>query len=471
MSAARPSRRQRPPSAVIAVLAASGICSSLTQTLLIPIIGDLPRLLDSSAADASWAITATLLAGAVANPIMGRIGDTYGKRRVLMLLLGLLFVGSVTCALSTSLGPMLIGRTLQGISSAAVPLGMAILRETVPIERIFGAMALISATMGIGSAVGLPLAAVTAQVTDWHVLFWLSAVLALILLVSVKLVIPETGNGEIARFDVTGTIVLAASLLLLLIPLSKLTDWGWSSPVVWALLSAAAIVGAGWAASQLKTAHPLIDLRLLRRRTMLFTNIASLLSGFAMFASFFVVPQVLQMPDGAGFGFGLDLSVAGIALMPAGIAMLLIAPVAGRLTRRSGPRFTLVLGMLVVAAGYGIYAVSLNILLLFLSGSLIIGVGIGLSFGAVPALIMSSVPARHGGVANGVNALVRSIGSSLGTAVTAAALLTATITIDGAGYPSEQAFRLAILIGAAGALVSALVASFAQSGASPETTL
>lgn len=447
---------------IIAVLAASGVSASLTQTLLIPIIGDLPRLLNASPSNASWAITATLLTAAVSNPIVGRLGDAYGKRRMLILLLFALFIGSVICALTTSLWPMLIGRSLQGVASAAVPLGMAILRDALSYERVFGGMAVVSATMGIGSAVGLPLAAFIARVADWHLLFWISAILALSLIVAVMLVIPKSVQGVATAFDGIGAFGLATVLILLLIPLSKGTEWGWGSPLVWGQLSVAVVVGAGWSYTQMRRTDPLVDLRLMRSRSLFFTNAASLLMGFALFSSMLVIPQVLQIPSSAGFGFGLDLAVAGFALMPAGVAMLFVAPLGGRLTQRAGARPTLVLGLIIVAAGYGVYAVSLNLLPALLSGSLIIGMGMGFAFAAVPALIMNSVPSSHGGVANGVNALIASIGSSIGSAIIAAVLLTSSVSVGGIIFPSAEAFRLAVFLGGGSALVAAALASLAR---------
>lgn len=112
-------------STIVAVLALSGIVVSLMQTLIIPLIPQLPTLLGASPSDATWAITATLLAGAVATPVMGRLGDMYGKRRMLLLSLVLLVAGSAVAALSDTLTPLVVGRALQGLAAGVIPLGSA----------------------------------------------------------------------------------------------------------------------------------------------------------------------------------------------------------------------------------------------------------------------------------------------------------------------------------------------------------
>lgn len=164
---------------LVAALAGAGISVSLMQTLVIPLIPQLPTLLSTSPANASWAITATLLTGAVATPVLGRLGDMYGPKRILIVCAALLVAGSVVAATTTSLIPLIIGRALQGFGAPVIPLGISVLRASLPAERVGAAMGMMSASLGVGGALGLPLSAVIAQHFDWHALFWCAAALGL----------------------------------------------------------------------------------------------------------------------------------------------------------------------------------------------------------------------------------------------------------------------------------------------------
>jgi MFS family permease len=225
---------------VVSVLAFAGVVVALMQTLVIPLIPELPKLLGADASDATWAITATLLAGAVATPVVGRLGDMYGKRRMLLISLGLLVAGSAVGGLSNSLAPMVVGRTLQGLAAGVIPLGISIMRDVVPAERLGSATALMSASLGVGGALGLPAAALLAERTDWHILFWTSAVLGVLATVLVRTLVPESGVRTGGRFDLVGATGLSIALVCLLLAISKGEDWGWTSGVTVGLFGASA---------------------------------------------------------------------------------------------------------------------------------------------------------------------------------------------------------------------------------------
>jgi MFS family permease len=290
---ARPAEAPEAPrtNVVVAVLAFSGIVVSLMQTLLVPLIPALPRLLNASPSDTAWVVTATLLAGAVATPVMGRLGDMYGKRRMLLVSLAILVTGSVVCALSDSLTPMVVGRALQGLAAGVIALGISIMRDELPAERLSGATALMSASLGVGGALGLPAAALLAEQTDWHVLFWVSAALGAVAALLVVGLVPESAVRSGGRFDVLGAIGLSAALLCLLLPISKGADWSWGSPLTIGLFGAAVVVLAAWGWWELRIRQPLVDLRTTARRQVLLTNAASAVFGFAMFAMSLVLPR------------------------------------------------------------------------------------------------------------------------------------------------------------------------------------
>ncbi|MEV0478751.1 MFS transporter, partial [Streptomyces prunicolor] len=312
--------------AVVWVLALGGITVSLMQTLIIPIVPELPKLLNSSPSDATWAITATLLAGAVANPVVGRLGDMYGKRRMLLLSLVLLIVGSVIGALSDTLVPMIVGRTFQGVSMAVIPLGISIMRDELPPERLGSATALMSASLGVGGALGLPTAAFIAEKADWHVLFWTAAVLGGVVAALVVTLVPESAVRSGGRFDVVGGVGMSIGLVCLLLAISKGADWGWGSGTTTGLFATAVVVLLVWGWWELRTVRPLVDLRTSARRQVLLTNLASVVFGFAMFAMSLAVPQLLQLPTSTGYGLGQTVLAAGLALGPSGLVMMATAP-------------------------------------------------------------------------------------------------------------------------------------------------
>ena len=454
------SRPADSPTRIVAVLAFAGIVVSLMQSLVIPLVPQLPQLLDASATDTTWAITATLLAGAVAVPTVGRLGDMYGKRRMLLVSIVLLVAGSVVGALATSLVPMIVARTLQGLAAGVIPLGISIMRDELPAERLGGATALMSASLGVGGALGLPVAALIADNADWHVLFWAAAILGAVALALVLTLVPESTVRTGGRFDIVGAVGISAGLIMLLLAVSKGADWGWTSPLTLGLGLGAVVVFVAWGAFELRTAGPLVDLRTLVRRQVILTNVASLLFGFAMFAMSLVFPQVVQLPTETGYGLGQSLLVVGLVMAPSGLVMMAVAPVSARISATAGPKWSLMLGALLVAAGYGIGIIVLDEIWQLVVISVVVGAGIGIAYGAMPSLVMGAVAASETASANSLNTLMRSIGTSLSSAVAGVVLAQLTLDLGGVAVPSEDAFKLVMGVGAAAAAAALLVAAF-----------
>ncbi|ATY97231.1 MFS transporter [Streptomyces bacillaris] len=451
------------PGAIVAILAFAGIVAALTQTLVVPLIAQLPVLFDTSASNASWVITATLLAAAVSTPVAGRLGDMYGKRRMLLVSLVPLVLGSAVCALSSSVVPMITGRGLQGLGMGVVPLGISLLRDVVPAEKLGPSIAIMSASMGVGGALGLPFAAAVAENTSWRVLFWVVAVLALAVGALIAALVPadRPATAAAGRFDLPGAIGLGAALIALLLAVSKGADWGWSSATTLTLFAAALVLLPAWARWELRLRDPLVDLRVTVRPQVLMTNTASVLVGFAMYAQSLVVPQLLQLPEATGYGLGRSMLAMGLWMAPAGLMMMVMSPLGARLSAAKGPKVTLAVGSLLIAAGYGLSVPLIG------SGSpwslllvtLVCNSGVGFAYGAMPALIMSAVPASETASANSFNALMRSIGTSFAAAVIGVVLARMTTDFGGFPLPSENGFRTAMLIGCGVGLAAAVVAA------------
>ncbi|GHD23219.1 MFS transporter [Nocardiopsis kunsanensis] len=455
------------PGLIIAILAFSGIVVSLMQTLIVPLVPQLPTLLDSTADRTAWIVTATLLAGGVATPVMGRLGDMYGKRRMLLVSLGMLVAGSVLGALSNTVGPMIVARVLQGLAAGVIPLGISVMRDTVPAERLASATATMSASLGVGGALGLPAAALLAERADWHLLFWISAGLGALALCLVLTVVPESTVRTGGRFDLVGALGLSVALLCLLLAISQGAAWGWSSGLTLGLFATAAVALVLWGLWETRVDRPLVDLRTTVRRQVLLTNTASVAFGFAMFAMSLVLPQLLQSPTETGYGLGRGMFVVGLVMAPSGLVMMAMAPISARISRARGPRTTLMLGAIVVASGYGITAVFMSSIWHLVLASSIIGAGIGLAYGAMPTLIMDAVPASQTGSANSLNTLMRSIGTSVSSALTGVVLAHMTVSVGGASVPSQEGFQLVLGVAAGAAIVALLIGLFLPKRRSP----
>ncbi|MEV3981422.1 MFS transporter [Nonomuraea sp. NPDC049758] len=449
------------PGGIVSVMAVAGIVASLMQTLVVPLIGELPRLLHSTASDASWVITATLLAGAVATPVTGRLGDLYGKRRMMLVCTAPLIAGSVICSLAGSLAPMIVGRGLQGMGMGLIPLGISALRDLLPPDRLGPSIALMSSSMGIGGALGLPVSAAVAEYASWRVLFGGSAVLSVLIAVLIRVLVPPTPPlpraGAAGRLDVPGALGLGAGLVCLLLGVSKGADWGWASGTTLGLLGAAALVLPAWALWELRAAEPLVDLRVTARRQVLLTNLASIMVGFSMYAQALIVMQILQLPAATGYGLGQSMLAAGLWMAPSGLMMMVVSPLGARLSAARGPKVTLIAGSLVMALGYGSSMGLLGSAWGMLVVTCVCSLGVGLAYGAMPALIMGAVPRSETAAANSFNTLMRSIGTTVSAAVVGVILSQLTIRLGTHTLPSEAGFRTGMLVGCGAALAAAAV--------------
>ena len=455
-----PGARRRRTGAIVAVLALCGTAVALQQTMVVPLLPEFPAILGVSADDASWLVTATLLTSAVATPVMSRLADMLGKRLMMLVCMVAMTVGSVVAALSATFALVIVGRAFQGFAAALIPSGISIMRDELPRERVSSAVALMSATLGIGGALGLPLAGVVSESLGWHANFWLSAIVGVLLLVAIMLIVPESRVRTGGSFDYVGAVLLSIALTGLLLVVSKGTAWGWSGQPVIVLILIAVGALCAWVPYELRVGQPLVDLRTSGRRPVLLTNIASVLLGFAMFANLLLTTQELQIPALTGYGFGLPVITAGLLMVPSGLAMVVFAPVSGALINRFGGRPTLITGGLVMAVAYVARVYLSGNLPAVVVGSTLVGIGTAIAYAAMPTLIMASVPITETASANGLNTLLRAIGTSTSSAAVAAILGAVTITVGSLTAPSFQAFEYVFWMAAGAALVACAVAWF-----------
>ncbi|MEV0490681.1 MFS transporter [Streptomyces atratus] len=456
-------RGRRAGGGVVPVLAFAGITVAVMQTLLVPVIKDLPALLHTDPSNATWVMTATLLAGAVATPIMGRLGDLHGKRRMLLASLAVMVIGSLVCALTDELVVMIVGRALQGFAMGAIPLGIGIMRDELPREKLGSAMALMSSSIGVGGGLALPGAALVAQQADWHTLFFGAAGLGVLSMTLTVLVVPETSLRAPGRFDLPGALGLSLGLVCLLLPITKGSDWGWTSGTTLGLIALSLLILALWGLFELRSPAPLVDLRTSARREVLLTNLASVMVGVAFYAVSLVLPQLLQLPTATGYGLGQSMVVAGLCVAPLGLTMMFVAPLYARLSARRGPKVSLMLGMLIIAIGYGAGLGLMSAAWQTVVIAVVLGAGIGLAYSSLPALIIGAVDPSETGAANGLNTLMRSIGTSVSSAVIGMVLANTSVRMGPVSLPSMEGFRTSFMIATGAVVIGLVLAAFLPS--------
>ena len=453
-------KEERSAALVLTALAIAGLVVSVMQTLALPLLPEFMRAFHTSVSAVTWVFTATLLAGAVATPLLSRFGDMYGKKKMILIAMALLVAGSVVCAVSGSLAVLVAGRALQGVSSAMIPLAIGVIRDTFPRERITTAIGIVSATLGVGGGLGMLVTGIIAEhTTSYRPVFWISAVLGAIGLILITMLAPAGGRRAAGRPDLAGAVLLAAWLVCLLLAISEGPSWGWGTTGTIGLFAAAVAGCALWVVLELRIREPLVRLTLLVGPKSLSANLASMLLGFAMFAAFTLFTNLVQTPR-AQFGYGLSGSVldVGLYLLPATVGMLIFSALAGRFERKLGAAYTLAIGSLFVAASLVWLAVSNSHVYDVVASSALQGVGFGIGYAALGTLAVQHVPMDSTAIASGVNSLVRTTGGSIGAAVVASVL--ASDIIHGTIVPTLHAYVISYAILAVGGVLAAAAAAW-----------
>ncbi|MGH3656345.1 MAG: MFS transporter, partial [Micromonosporaceae bacterium] len=453
-----PDRPRTPRSAVvIGTLALTGTVVSLQQTLVLPLLADFPRLLHTSVDTASWLVTATLLTGAVSIPTMSRLADMFGKKRMMMVALAVMVLGSLVGAVSDAVGFVLTARAMQGVGMALIPIGIAIMRDELPRERVPLGVTLMSATLAVGAGIGLPLSGLIAEHLNWHSIFWVTGVAGALLLVLVHKVLTESPVRTRGAFDYQGAILLSIALTAVMLALSKGAQWGWTSQITLGLAGLGIALLAAWAPLELRARNPLVDVRVATRPGVLLVNLTSLLTGFAMFVNMLTTTLALQAPPSAGYGLGLDVLRTGLWMAPIALTFGALAPVSATAIRRFGPQVTLLTGALVMSGAYLARVYLNHELWQVLGGAMLVAAGISMTYAAMPTLIMRSVPVTETASANGLNTLLRSIGTSAASATVAAVTTMSVVRVGDDVFPSADGLLALFWVAGAASLISALL--------------
>ena len=422
------------------------------QSLVVPALPDIQRSLHTSETGVGWLLTAYLLSASVATPIIGRLGDMYGKERALVVVLVILAAGILLSAVSSSIGLMIAGRVIQGAGGGIFPLAFGIIRDEFPRDRVSHGIGLMSSLLGVGGGLGVVLAGPIVQNLNYHWLFWLPLGITILVTVATALWVPESPVKAPGRVNWLAAALLSAGLVMVLIAVSQTTSWGWGSVKTIGLIAAGLVVLLLWTATELRSEVPLVDMAMMRIHGVWTTNVVAFLVGVGMYSSFILLPQFVQEPKSTGYGFGVSVVASGLVLLPSTVMLVLVGQFTGRIERRVGSKTGLLGGAAFAAAAFVLLLLARSHQWEVYIASALLGTGIGLAFGALANLIVENVRSDQTGVATGMNTVMRTIGGALGGQI-AATLLAGHL--GSGGQPTSHAYGLAFAM-CAGALIVSL---------------
>jgi MFS family permease len=445
------------------VLALGGLSYALLQSLVAPALPDIQHALHTSEGSVSWVLTSYLLSASVATPLIGRLGDIYGKEHVLLIVLALLSFGTLVSALSTSLALMLVGRTIQGAAGGIFPLAFGIIRDEFPRAKVAEAIGLMSALLGVGGGAGVVLAGPIVGRLSFHYLFWLPLVPIVVATVATRLFVPESPVKVPGRISWLSVALMSLGLIAVLLAVTEATTWHWLSAKTLGLIVVGIVVLALWVRGESRSAQPLVDMRMMRIRGVWTTNTVAFLVGFGMYSSFILLPQFVEAPSSTGYGFGSSVTAAGLFLLPSTASVLVFGALTGRLERIFGSKPPLLAGGVLMTASFVLLAAGSDSPWEIYVAAGLLGAGIGLSFAAMANLIIENVGPTQTGVATGMNTVMRTLGGAFGGAVTAS-LIAATVGVS--GYATAGGYTAAFGLCAA-ALAVSVVAGLAIPRSTP----
>jgi EmrB/QacA subfamily drug resistance transporter len=438
----------KPAAPVLGALMLSALAFALLQTMVAPAIPHFAAEYDTTPATATWVLTGFLLSASVCTPLAGKLGDLFGKARVLTAVLVLFSAGAVICALAPSIEVLIAGRVLAGTAGGVFPLAFGIINDELPGEKRSVAIGLMSAMFGIGGGIGMPLAGVIIDELHLSLLFWLG-LMALPAAAAVWRYVPPSPKRERTSIDWAGAALLSAGLATILFAISRANAWGWGSPEFLVAMASGITILALFVRLELRSDQPLVDIAVMRHRPVLATNATGFLIGVAMFGSFILIPQFAQTPEASGYGFGMTTTQAGLLMLPSAVTMLFAGPLGGALGNRIGFRATLMLGTVLAGLSFLLLGVAHGGAWEFVVAGVLMGAGISLSFASMANLIVASVDPREVGIATGINTVTRTVGGAFGSALVAALL--AAETIPGTPFPSEAAYTEGFVLSGIGA--------------------
>lgn len=446
---------------LLPVLIYAALSTSIVSSLGMLLVPSISRAFDVPLSSAQWMLTVNLLVGAVTTPVMGRLSDGPHKKALLLTALGIILVGSVIASVAPNFSVFLLGRALQGLTYGIVPMTIALARRYLPQDRVKRGISSLSVTVATGIGIGYPLTGIIAGETSYRFAFWFASLFVITAIVVVAVAVPKGPDAAAPRmhFDTAGAITLGLGLGALLLAVSEGPNWGWASLGFITAISGAAVLLAIWVVIELRSPHPLINLRVLREPAALLANATALGLGTAMYMGLSIGSLIAQAPTSTGYGIGLPVLWAGFVMFPLSVGSFSANRVVHVVTRRIHVATLLPIGAAVVTVSTAILFFAHDQLWEILLGMLLFGIGIGSSYAAMPGLIARSVAAEELGSAVSFNQVLRTVGGSFGSAVSGAVL---AAHLGSSGQPTETGISLALGIGAIGcaAVLAALLINY-----------
>lgn len=443
-----------PTGGAFAALLLAVLSFSLLQTFAVPALPALRADLNTDATTVSWVISAFLVSSSVGTVILGRLGDIFGRKRLMLTSLAILGIGSLLAALSGSIGVLIAARAIQGLGAGTFALAFGLVREVFPLHRVPVVIGTISAVFGIGFGLGLVLPGPLIDAFGWPSLFWASLILIAVAAAAVVAFIRVPAAPTVGRVDWAGAVLLSVALVALLLAVSQSRVWG-ALPLA-ALVVVSAVAFVVFFVIEARISSPLMNLGILRRRPVAAANVTALIIGFGMYGAFTLVPQLVQTPVSTGYGFGATTTQAGFFLLPMAVTMLFAGPLAGRLGPKHGWTTTLVASCIIGGIGFAFLAIGRDSAWAIATGASIIGIGVGFAFSALANVVVAAVEPHETGEATGVNTILRAIGGAFG-AQTASAIVAGN-TLAETTTPAPGGYTLAFTLSAVALAIAALAA-------------
>ena len=431
------------PRTTIVVLAVGVGAFGLLQSLIVPVLSQVQERFDTDQSTVTWVLTSYLLSAAVATPLLGRIGDAVGKQKMLVVTLSLLAIGSAMAALAPSIEWMIVARVVQGVGGGVLPLAFGIVRDEVSQERSGTAVGLLASLVSAAFGFGIVLAGPIVEGLGYTWLFWLPAIATGLAAAGTVLFVPESPVRSSGRISVAPALLLSGWLVSLLLAVSEGNDRGWASATILGLFAATVVLFVGWFVAERRVAVPLIDIDLMRVRGVWTANVVAFVAGFGTFASLGFLPQLLQTPTSSGYGFGDTISQSGWVLLPSSATAFVMGFVAPRLVRRYSARAVICVGSVANCLAFGGVALFHGQTWQISSFMVLQGLGLGCVVSSLAGVVLSSVPRHQTGVASGMNANIRLIGGSIGSAMMAGVV---TARSGPGGFPLEVGYRDGFLV-------------------------
>ncbi|MBC2592370.1 MFS transporter [Rhodococcus aetherivorans] len=482
------SGKERSAGVVIAGLLIAEMVGAFESGMAIQLLYSNDPFFGTDIAKLSWVVTAYTLVAAAATGICGRLGDQFGRRKILIAVLLIATIGSLISALAPNVEIVIAGRAVQGVAACILPLTFGMARQALPQHKVALAVTLLGITASVAGASGILLSGFILDHFTWPVMFYLCAGLSVVACVSSLILIPRDNAKELSggKVDYLGAVLFAAGVWAILFGITKSSEWGFDDSRTWSFIGVGALVMALLVKWELRVSEPVFRLQRFRNRKFTLTMLATAVCGFGLMgvASVFNkavmrTPQSVELPDGQVIdlpvGLGFSATAASLPSVLGAVVGLVLSPLIARMTRTLGASRTVMLGSAVGAVGYiGFLFTHGSAVAFVINMVMLVGIGLGFIFAGLPMLIVECVPPSETSASTGMQMVVRTAFTGVGTSVVAVALALGTFDLGSKSFMSETGLRAAVLLGIAASVLSFLMILAASRiktvGAHPSST-